>query len=454
MMRMRLVCLLCLSLPFYVATAQEDWFGKAFPRHGRMDEEVKKSSSLIKIVYDANVICTGAEANLSVDCSLYGPEENLAFEWFQLGESGRPLGSGPTLAFKALVEQETSISVRVTEGDAFIGADTVRIYVTRLPDYTTVYDTICPGMEATVGVDGGGYWAWSTSGTSSFINIRPAQTTIYRVRVSNYPIVQSGYINVCYAEDSAVVTVNDSAIFSVSGDREMCAGSDATVWVEGGTDTYWNNEPGESSRQIRVIRDTVITVVATDRFGCRGIRKWPIKVVENPHGEIVAYVDGELSDSVCLGSSVRIEVESDMDCRYRWFNHDTLGFVEIYPQADFTAYCDIFVGGSLQGTLCKNRLSKAIAVRNCHKVYFASGYVLDGFTKTYGPIGVEDTSRTYEFRIFNPNGTMVFHTTKFTEGWDGRYKGKQVPPGVYVYVYREKYRQHSWERRGTVAVIK
>ncbi|MCM1041808.1 MAG: gliding motility-associated C-terminal domain-containing protein [Bacteroides sp.] len=451
----RAVCLFLFCLSCCGLNAQPDWFEKAFPKSKRMAQDASKAASPVKIVYDANVICVGSAAHLSVDHSLYGPGSDLSFEWFQIGEDGETsLDKGESLVFNSYVEQESCIIVKAMDGSLPIGTDTLWIYTTRMPEYTTVDDTICKGMEATVGVNGGGYWAWSTSGTTSFINIRPAQTTVYRVRVSNYPIVQGGYVNACYAEDSAIVTVNDSAIFTLAGDGEMCAGFDATVRVEGGTDVYWNGTPGGISHSVTVLRDTVVNVTATDRFGCRGVKKWPLTVVENPKGEIYAYVDGELSDTVCLGSAIRIEVESEMECRYRWFNRDTTPFVEIYPQADFTAYCDISVGGSLAGTVCKARLETFVTVKNCHHVYFASGFVLDGYNKTFGPIGVEDTTRTYEFRIFNHNGTQVFQTTRFTEGWDGRYKGQWVQPGVYVYVYREKYRQLTWERKGTFAVIK
>lgn len=438
-----------LLFSFSALPAQGDWFERAFPKQ----EQAPKAVSPIRIVFDHNVICVGDQAQLNVDHSLYGNGDSLCFEWFLIeSDTDRFLGNDKILAFRPLVEQQACIWVRVNDRQAPVGRDTVWIHATQLPQYTTVYDTICPGMEATVGVNGGNYWAWSTSGTSAFINIRPAQTTVYRVRVSNYPIVQSGYSNACYAEDSAIVTVNDSAVFSLSGDNGMCIGLEATVRVEEGTDVRWNGIPGASSRSFLVNGDTVIQVTATDRYGCRGVKEWEIIVVDTPRGEIFAYVDGEVSDSVCLGSTVRLEVETDMECRYRWFNRDTLYFVEVCPQSGFTAYCDISVGGV--GTVCKTRLEKRIAVRNCHNVYFASGFVLDGYTKRYGPIGENDTTRTYEFRVFNHNGIMVFSTTDFTKGWDGRYKGQWVPPGVYVYQFVERYRHHEWVRRGTFTVIK
>ena len=455
MFRLRIIGLFLLMLSSGVM-AQEDWFIKAFPQSDVANAAnlSAASGSPVKISYDANVICVGGTAKLSADCSSCGSSANLAFGWFKLGDTDT-LGKSKTFTYTSSEEEEACLFVNVTENGVLVGADTLWIYTTSVPDYTMVHDTICPGLEATVGADGGEYWAWSTSGTASFINIRPAQTTVYKVRISNYPILQLGYINTCYAEDSAIVTVKDTASFKISGNGEVCDGLDATVRVEEGTDVLWNGVPGETSKQFAVTEDMLLNVTATDRFGCRGTKQWSIRVVENPDGRIVAYVNDEPTDTVCIGSAVRLEIESELgDFQCRWFTRDTVEYIELYPQSDFTAYCDVAAGGSMQEGLCKARFEKNIMIKNCHNVYFASGYVLDGFNKTYGPIGEEDTTRTYEFRIFNHNGTMVFQTTKFTEGWDGRYKGKQVPPGVYVYTYRETYRQLSWERRGTFAVIK
>lgn len=451
-------CLCFLAISFG-AKAQGDWFGRLFPQNRVLDSvELRqasktKAASPVKIKYDANVVCVGKPTNLKVDYSLYGATDtNIVCEWFAVGDSS--LGKGLEHTRTYFIEGDFRIAVKVTDKGYLVGCDTLVIHVTNMPQYTPVYDTICRGMEATVGMQNGKHFAWETGGTTEFINIRPAVTTTYKVRVSNQPIVEAGYRNACYAEDSAIVTVNDSAIFLLAGDAEMCEGFDAVVRVANGTNVFWNGVPGSNEYSLHIVRDTSVNVLATDKYGCRGIKKWTVTMVAEPRGEMFVYVNDFLTDSVCLGSLVRAEVESEMDCRYRWFNRDTAYYTEFVPQSDFTIFCDISVGGSLSGRVCKTRLKQSISVRNCHNVYFASGFVLDGITKKYGPIGVNDTTRTYQFMIFNPNGTMVYSTTRFTEGWDGRYRGQWAPTGVYTYVYIERYRNLVWERRGTVAVIK
>ncbi|NPA35061.1 MAG: gliding motility-associated C-terminal domain-containing protein [Chlorobi bacterium] len=64
-------------------------------------------------------------------------------------------------------------------------------------------------------------------------------------------------------------------------------------------------------------------------------------------------------------------------------------------------------------------------------------YVPNAFNPETGslfkPIMRYDQWTQYEFRIYNRYGQIVFRTTKPTEGWDGTYRGNQVPSGTYTY---------------------
>ncbi len=40
----------------------------------------------------------------------------------------------------------------------------------------------------------------------------------------------------------------------------------------------------------------------------------------------------------------------------------------------------------------------------------------------------------YQMQVFNRIGEKVFDSNNSTVGWDGMYKGKLTPPGVYSYV--------------------
>ena len=48
-----------------------------------------------------------------------------------------------------------------------------------------------------------------------------------------------------------------------------------------------------------------------------------------------------------------------------------------------------------------------------------------------------------DFKVFNRNGLLLFHTSDPKLNWDGTYKGKIVSPGVYFYEC------DVWERKIT-----
>ncbi|MDX9772879.1 MAG: gliding motility-associated C-terminal domain-containing protein [Bacteroidales bacterium] len=60
----------------------------------------------------------------------------------------------------------------------------------------------------------------------------------------------------------------------------------------------------------------------------------------------------------------------------------------------------------------------------------------------------------YELMIFNRSGVMLFRTTDYGEGWDGRHNGIFLPPGVYLWSLRLKTLSGVTEvRRGTVTIL-
>ncbi len=57
--------------------------------------------------------------------------------------------------------------------------------------------------------------------------------------------------------------------------------------------------------------------------------------------------------------------------------------------------------------------------------------------------------------IFNRSGEKVFDSFNETTGWDGFYKGKEAPPGVYVYVLNVTFLDGENQRfKGAVTLLR
>ena len=75
----------------------------------------------------------------------------------------------------------------------------------------------------------------------------------------------------------------------------------------------------------------------------------------------------------------------------------------------------------------------------------------DGVNDTYGPLCEGITE--YSFMIFNSWGEQIFESTDTNHWWDGKFKSKHVPTGVYVWVidYRSAC-EKRFRKYGTVMV--
>ncbi len=63
--------------------------------------------------------------------------------------------------------------------------------------------------------------------------------------------------------------------------------------------------------------------------------------------------------------------------------------------------------------------------------------------------------KSFELRIYNRWGQVVFRTNDIHQGWNGMYKNQDVPEGVYLYVVKYALLQNEpVEQRGTITLIR
>ncbi|HVX49418.1 MAG TPA: gliding motility-associated C-terminal domain-containing protein [Chitinophagaceae bacterium] len=98
-----------------------------------------------------------------------------------------------------------------------------------------------------------------------------------------------------------------------------------------------------------------------------------------------------------------------------------------------------------------------------HLVYYKGPdiYVPNAFTPNGD--GVNDIFRPFPvgikkleyFRVFSRWGNMVYQTQVYLAGWDGNIKGRQAPPGTYIYEVRGKdYNGKAVFKKGSVLLVR
>ena len=77
--------------------------------------------------------------------------------------------------------------------------------------------------------------------------------------------------------------------------------------------------------------------------------------------------------------------------------------------------------------------------------------IINDIFKVYGH-GMSD----FKIEIFNRWGQMIYKSFELSKGWDGTFKGKNLPTGSYV--YKIKTSEYSEDKKlvktGTVALVR
>ncbi len=88
---------------------------------------------------------------------------------------------------------------------------------------------------------------------------------------------------------------------------------------------------------------------------------------------------------------------------------------------------------------CIDSLTKSFEVTPVYNFYIPSAFSPNdnGINDSFGPVGKYFDMQSYEMRIYNRWGQVVFQTRDFFKHWDGRtVDGLRAPMGTYAYIIR------------------
>ncbi len=145
---------------------------------------------------------------------------------------------------------------------------------------------------------------------------------------------------------------------------------------------------------------------------------------------------------ICRGEECVFYLPDHYDA-YAWYAGDHLtSAIGTAPQQGFAGSGLIHAEVTHNG--CADTAACNIERLFCGRLYFASAFTPNGnrLNDLFGPISValpEDLY--YELKIFDRNGRVVFQSTNPDESWDGTFRGRDCPAGVYTYQCRASVRR-------------
>jgi hypothetical protein len=242
---------------------------------------------IVQLGPDTLTICPGE----SITLTSTGIAESLT--WTEAGSD-------------AVLSTADSVTVTPTDGAIYqvegvspngcTGMDYVVFQIALSPTLSVLPGgTLCPGEAASLSVDQGTSWSWSTGDTTQQISVSPASNTTYTVTVTDD--------NECSTVLSANVAVASGNGFFVFQDQELCAGESAMLGASGGESFLWST--GDTTNSITVTPDTTqtYTVTQTDAFGCTHTDS--VTVTVNPDPQLT-YNPAEVL--ICAGDEVLLEL--------------------------------------------------------------------------------------------------------------------------------------------------
>jgi len=156
-----------------------------------------------------------------------------------------------------------NVSLLVTSNAGCKDSTVQAININSLPNVNAGADaSICPGANATLNGSGGSQYLWNPGGyTTASINVSPASTTLYTLKVTD--------ANGCDNTAQAQVIVNPVPIANAGTNQNICFGDATSLFASGiGNYTWTPGNVNTASYNVSPAATTTYTVRVVNAFGC------------------------------------------------------------------------------------------------------------------------------------------------------------------------------------------
>lgn len=279
--------------------------------------------------------------------------------------------------------------------------------------------------------NGGEWFLWSDSSTGPTLSI--AEDGSYWVKVY--------YSDDCYVADTIQVTFFEPVLINFPPDTTICEGDTLILKVDGAIQSYlWNN--GSHMSELAVNQSGIYSLTITDSNNCNDTDSIEVTVIEIPRPDL-----GN-NTYLCMGDSIMLDA-GHFDA-YLWHDYSTDRHLIVKDEGVYWV--------EVTGQCGKGIDSIFIWVLDCDffvpNVFTPNGDGINDFLEV-----VAKEIENYELIIFNRWGREVFRSNSLDNQWDGTYKGRSCPAGVYYwtasYIRTPNFGEvKSFKSQGNVTLIR
>lgn len=402
------------------------------------------TGTLNQIIYTLpNPGATGSRACLNDQLSLFG-SGGATYVW--IGPNGFTSNlQNPTISGAMNVNQGT-YSVIVTSANGCVRSTTTECFVYPLPTiYYSGIGEVCKGEKFTFKAHGGLDYKWL--GTFGEIN----RDSILVV-ASDSPSVQTSYTLVGADGNGCVnqTVVNPIVIglpsTNILADRKtgcvpLCTKFNAVNTPVNVIKMNWVISNGasfsDSSSVFQCFNDAGkynITVNMVNDKGCKGTSTYSVEAYPIPLPEFSYEPENPTENNFEVFFHNTTSNTPIQNLNWDFYSTGTATSTASNPSYNFPDIGNYFIKlktTSIYG--CADSIVKQLTVVPDPTFFVPNAFTpnADGNNDTFYASGIE--IEKFSMDIFNRGGELIFSSKDITKGWDGTYKGKQVPTNVYVY---------------------
>ena len=411
-------------------------------------------------------ICVGTARNFSFACTVSGGFYSPTYQWQTSANGGAwtdisgannvnlnypfsaavPAG---TYAFRLAVAEAGNLG----SPQCRIASKPVTVRVNTNPVTTTANNgPVCEGSQLQLDATGGSQYQWSgpnaysgTGATQLIRNIQLNQAGKYYVLVNN----DAG----CTHLDSSLVNVIPGPTASVSFTRDViCSGDSIQLEGSGGGAYEWNPPTGLSATAIPDPKaspadSTRYRLVVTDANTCTDTAYTDIIVLTQPIAD--AGPDRAMLENDPITLSAQAIGNS---ISFSWVPSPNISNINsLNPQVNPPMDEWFILNVSSPAGCGTDRDSMLVKV-------YSQVFVPNTFTPNDDRINDNwnipalSALKNFELIVFNRFGQKVFYLKNENRPWDGTFKGKEQPSGVYTFViYSSRFINPM---KGTVMIIR